>query len=74
MPNSSLLLALLVAWTHPQTFKKKFTGFESRVFQHEYDHLDGVVYIDRLIDEEERELVQERLNELVAEFGDGGVL
>ena len=44
------------------------------MFQHEYDHLDGVVYIDRLIDEAERGLVQERLDELVKEYGEGGVL
>ena len=27
---------------------KKFRDWEARIFQHEYDHLDGVVYIDRL--------------------------
>jgi len=25
------------------------TGFEARIFQHEIDHLDGVLYVDRLI-------------------------
>ncbi|GMH70596.1 hypothetical protein TL16_g05450, partial [Triparma laevis f. inornata] len=55
-----------------KTLKKKFTGFEARVFQHEYDHLDGVVYVDRLINDEEREKVRPRLEELVSEFGDGG--
>lgn len=47
--------------------KKKFTGWEARIFQHEYDHLDGVVYIDRLV-EESKEQVKERLEELVNEF------
>ena len=28
--------------------EEKFTGFLARVFQHENDHLDGVVYLDRL--------------------------
>lgn len=51
--------------------KKKFTGWEARIFQHEYDHLDGTVYIDRL-SEETRAKVQPRLNELIADFGDGG--
>ncbi|EKX50472.1 hypothetical protein GUITHDRAFT_66830, partial [Guillardia theta CCMP2712] len=43
-----------------KTIKKKarnflqFTGWTARVFQHEYDHLEGVVYIDRLEDEEDR--------------------
>ena len=45
--------------------KKKFTGYEARIFQHEHDHLDGVVYIDHL-DEEGRENVQPRLDELTA--------
>lgn len=47
--------------------KKKFTGWEARIFQHEYDHLDGVVYIDRLL-EESKDEVKERLEELVDEF------
>jgi peptide deformylase len=53
--------------------KRKFTGWEARIFQHEYDHLDGTVYIDRLT-EEGREKVQPRLDELIAEFGQGGAL
>jgi peptide deformylase len=53
--------------------KKKYTGWEARIFQHEYDHLDGKVYIDRLT-EDGREQVQPRLNELIDEFGDGGKL
>ena len=44
-----------------------------RIFQHEYDHLDGVVYIDKL-SEKGREEVQPRLNELIEEFGEGGVI
>lgn len=27
--------------------KKKFTGFEAKCFCHEYDHLDGILYIDK---------------------------
>ena len=53
--------------------KKKYQGWEARIFQHEYDHLDGVVYIDRLT-EEGRASVQPRLDELVDEFGEGGKL
>eukprot|EP00566_Odontella_aurita_P016600 CAMPEP_0113528782 /NCGR_PEP_ID=MMETSP0015_2-20120614/2031_1 /TAXON_ID=2838 /ORGANISM="Odontella" /LENGTH=246 /DNA_ID=CAMNT_0000427343 /DNA_START=111 /DNA_END=851 /DNA_ORIENTATION=+ /assembly_acc=CAM_ASM_000160 len=53
--------------------KKRFKGWEARIFQHEYDHLDGTVYIDRL-SQEAREEVQPRLDELVAEFGEGGSL
>lgn len=53
--------------------KKKFNGWEARIFQHEYDHLDGKVYIDRL-SEDGRATVQPRLDELVADFGEGGAL
>jgi len=53
--------------------KKKFKGWEARIFQHEYDHLDGVVYIDRL-SEEGRSEVQPRLSELIEEYGEGGAL
>jgi peptide deformylase len=53
--------------------KKKFTGWEARIFQHEYDHLDGVVYVDRL-SEEGRTEVQPRLNELITVFGEGGAV
>eukprot|EP00558_Chaetoceros_sp_UNC1202_P010638 CAMPEP_0197236780 /NCGR_PEP_ID=MMETSP1429-20130617/3790_1 /TAXON_ID=49237 /ORGANISM="Chaetoceros sp., Strain UNC1202" /LENGTH=234 /DNA_ID=CAMNT_0042695649 /DNA_START=93 /DNA_END=797 /DNA_ORIENTATION=+ len=53
--------------------KKKFKGWEARIFQHEYDHLDGVVYPDRLTDEGKEE-VKERLSELVEDFGEGGAL
>lgn len=50
--------------------KKKFKGWEARIFQHEYDHLDGIVYVDRL-SEEGREEVQPKLDDLIAEFGEG---
>eukprot|EP00980_Cylindrotheca_fusiformis_P010845 scaffold2462_cov127-Cylindrotheca_fusiformis.AAC.2 len=53
--------------------RKKFNGWEARIFQHEYDHLDGTVYIDRLT-EEVRSTVQPRLDELIEEFGDDGAL
>ena len=53
--------------------KRKFSGWEARIFQHEYDHLDGTVYIDRL-SEKGRSEVQPTLDELVAKFGEGGAL
>lgn len=46
--------------------KKKFTAWEARIFQHEYDHLDGVVYIDRLLPDS-KTAVETRLKELVEE-------
>lgn len=39
--------------THVQTF----VGFLARVFQHEYDHLDGTVFLDRA---DPRDLVTEK--------------
>ena len=45
-------------------FKKKFMDWEARIFQHEYDHLDGTVYIDRL-SIEDRTNVQPTLNSLI---------
>ena len=47
--------------------------FEQRIFQHEYDHLDGVVYIDRLSEEGKKE-VQPTIDKLIADFGEGGKL
>lgn len=55
--------------------KKKFVGWEARIFQHEYDHLEGIVYPDRLSDEEKNaDSIKGRLQELVTEYGEGGVL
>ena len=31
------------------------SGFEARIFQHETDHLDGILFIDRLTDERRKE-------------------
>jgi peptide deformylase len=53
--------------------KKKFHGWEARIFQHEYDHLDGKVYIDRLSKDGRKE-IQPKLDELIDKFGDGGAL
>eukprot|EP00588_Corethron_pennatum_P010178 CAMPEP_0194272034 /NCGR_PEP_ID=MMETSP0169-20130528/5695_1 /TAXON_ID=218684 /ORGANISM="Corethron pennatum, Strain L29A3" /LENGTH=201 /DNA_ID=CAMNT_0039014581 /DNA_START=226 /DNA_END=831 /DNA_ORIENTATION=- len=53
--------------------KKKVAGFEARIFQHEFDHLEGKLFIDRL-DRTDREKVQESLDRLVQDFGEGGAL
>ena len=49
----------------------ELSGWEARVFQHEYDHLDGVLYVDRL-SEAERSRVQPELDQLIAAHGPGG--
>lgn len=54
--------------TKGKKLKKKYKGWEARVFQHEYDHLEGTVYIDRL-DDENRAEVQPVLDKLVEDFG-----
>lgn len=54
-------------------FNKKYTGWDARIFQHEYDHLDGTLYVDRL-DAAERENVKPDLERLIALHGPGGAL
>ncbi len=39
-------------------FTLKASGLMARVIQHEYDHLDGVLFIDHLSDEEKKKVVQ----------------
>lgn len=48
-------------------FRVKYEGWKARIFQHEFDHLEGVMYIDRL-DDEDRERVKQRLDELIRDY------
>lgn len=52
---------------------KRYAGWDARIFQHEYDHLDGTLFVDRL-DEAERHLVQPDLDRLAVLHGPGGAL
>ena len=55
-------------------FQRTASGFHSRIVQHEYDHLQGTVYTDRL-SEETKEEVKKRMDELVNEYdGDDAAL
>ena len=46
-------------------------GFVARIFQHEYDHLDGVVYLDRV--ESNRDIIAEvEFTKLMEEVGSQG--
>ena len=36
------------SWHIPTKQERWLEGFEARVFQHEYDHLDGKMFVDRL--------------------------
>lgn len=53
--------------------KKKFVGIEAIIFQHEYDHLDGIVYIDRLLPYS-KELLQSDINELIQQYKDNDAI
>eukprot|EP00403_Amphidinium_massartii_P018793 CAMPEP_0178421424 /NCGR_PEP_ID=MMETSP0689_2-20121128/26639_1 /TAXON_ID=160604 /ORGANISM="Amphidinium massartii, Strain CS-259" /LENGTH=280 /DNA_ID=CAMNT_0020042933 /DNA_START=15 /DNA_END=853 /DNA_ORIENTATION=- len=39
-----------------QFFRRRIEGFEARLFLHEYDHLDGVLYVDRLTGESRQQV------------------
>jgi peptide deformylase len=54
-------------------FTKKYEGWDARIFLHEYDHLEGTLYVDRLSDEE-RQIVQTDLDRLVGLHGPDGAL
>ncbi len=54
---------------HGKSIKVKARGFLARVFQHEIDHLDGVLYLDRLKSPDKLHRVesQEEQEKVVAE-------
>ena len=45
--------------------EEEFEGFFARILQHEYDHLEGKVYIDR-ISPIRKQLIRTKLNNIVA--------
>lgn len=42
--------SLTLVWQdeHGETYRDEFTGFEARAVQHELDHLDGLLFLDRV--------------------------
>lgn len=42
--------SITIQYTTPKgkIIKKKYTDFVARIFQHEYDHLQGILFIDRI--------------------------
>ena len=50
---------------------QRFQDLEARVFQHEYDHLDKVLLVDRIV-EEDLKLNAKRLEKAVKKYGAGG--
>ena len=55
-----------------ETVQKKFEGMPARIFQHEYDHLDKVLFIDRLVPED-KAINQKRLDKYVKKYGPGAL-
>lgn len=53
--------------------KMKLWGFEARVFQHEYDHIEGVLHIDRQSPSDRRK-IQPFLDALIEQHGPGGAV
>ncbi|KAJ1424255.1 dubious peptide deformylase [Ochromonadaceae sp. CCMP2298] len=49
---------------------RRFEGKPAIIFQHEFDHLDKVLFIDRL-EEEDKKLNQKRLEKYVKKYGAG---
>ena len=57
MPRSSRIgVRYLTRLGEPR--EEELAGFIARVFQHEYDHINGLVFLDRV--ENNRELISER--------------
>ncbi|GJD10071.1 Peptide deformylase 1B, chloroplastic/mitochondrial [Galdieria sulphuraria] len=52
--------------------KLKLEGWQARIFQHEYDHLDGILFIDRM-EPEERARAQFVLDQLVNNYKGNGI-
>lgn len=48
---------------HLKTHEEELDGIKSRIFQHEFDHLDGVLFIDK-ISLLKRKILSSRLNKI----------
>jgi peptide deformylase len=46
--------------------KKEFDGFVARIFQHEFDHLEGLVFLDRL--ESNKDIISEKEYQRIINF------
>lgn len=46
-----------------ETIEEELSGLEARIFQHEVDHLDGILFVDRLSGLQKR-LIQGKLNKI----------
>ncbi len=46
-----------------ETIEEELSGLEARIFQHEVDHLDGILFVDRLSGLQKR-MIQGKLNKI----------
>ncbi len=53
-----------------RSFNLEIDGYAARAVQHEYDHLQGVLFVDRLSPVRKR-LIRKRLIEIKREYGPG---
>jgi peptide deformylase len=51
-------------------FKKVFTGMEARIIMHENDHINGVLFIDRLQDPPYRKKIEPMLREIKKKYSE----
>ena len=58
---------------HGKEVRIKSSGFTARAFQHEMDHLDGVLFIDRLTDLKTLQRVEDLEDEEAAELDEAPV-
>lgn len=49
--------------------RQVFSDFVARIFQHEYDHLDGIVFLDRVESTQDLMTEQEYQQQMVSKFG-----
>lgn len=49
--------------------RQVFTDFVARIFQHEYDHLDGIVFLDRVESTQDIMAEQEYQQRIVSQLG-----
>ena len=50
--------------------EEQFYAYQARIIQHEIDHLNGVLFIDRM-DQTELSKYNDRLKRYISHFGDG---
>jgi len=65
--DRALTIRLNAQDIHGQPFERVATGFEARIWQHEFDHLNGVMIIDRM-GFTQRMAARKRLRELEDDF------